>query len=135
MSPPTEMRWSEFAALPAPSAAIAAGKPVTVQCGQRVLVDEPLVEVKGLFVEGDLEFVDGVDITLKSDYILNCGRFAIGSEDAPHQSKATIVLTGDWATGGEANELVWRGQSFGKAPFVTYGGLTYLRGSSSGKTT
>lgn len=131
----TTYSWAEFAALPAPSAAIAAGKPVTVQCGQKVLVDQELIEVKGLFVEGDLEFVDGIDITLKANYILNCGRFAIGSEEAAHQSKATIVLTGDWASGGEAGELVWRNQSFGKAPFVTYGGLTYLRGASSETTT
>lgn len=128
----TTFTWAEFVAGQNPWCV--ANKPVTIPCGTKVLMGgtaaaDRTIALKGLYVEGELEFVDaGGDLELRTDFVLNCGVLRAGAPGRRYASKLDIVLTGE-------TELWWRGSSFGKAGFVTHGGETYLRSASCDKTT
>jgi hypothetical protein len=99
-----------------------------VPCGLEVTLDQNATGLHGLVVMGSLRFQDGVDIVLETDHILVCGRFSIGSNASAHAAKVEIVLTGQTA-------VQWRGKDFGSAPFATYGGELYIRGTACGHRT
>merc|ERR1719512_421311 len=132
VEPHTSVLWSEFVADGEAASNISSGLPVVIPCGHEVTFDKSVHGLGGLQVMGSVKFQDDIDIHLETDHVLVCGRFSIGSPADPHGSKVEIVLTGStdltWpATGGAKN--------FGKAPFVTYGGTLYIRGSACGTTT
>lgn len=121
--------WTEFLAAQGACAQFA---PVTIPCGTRVLVDGSVldgpIELAGLYVEGALEFVDGADVELRTDFLFNCGTIAAGTTERRHESVVDIVLT-------NFHDVWFRGSAFGRTGFVTYGGETFLRGSSCDRPT
>ena len=128
----TTLSWPDFMATVDPWCA--ENKPLTVPCGTKVLVDGAElggapIALKGLYVEGELEFVDsGVGVELRSEFVFNCGTIRAGTLTERFEGALDIVLTGQ-------TELWWRGSSFGKTGFVTHGGETFLRSASCDKTT
>ena len=139
----TTLSWPAFIAAQGPCAAHA---PVTIPCGTKVLVDgadlidagadadadaaAAVIDIKGLYVEGELEFVDsGVDVELRTEFIFNCGALTAGDKDANYErTNLDIVITG-------FTEVEYKGSKFGRAGFVTYGGETSLASASCGKDT
>ena len=127
--------WAAFLA----TQPCAAHAPVTIPCGTKVRIDGAelggkAIELVGLYVEGELEFVDGTDVALKTDFIFNCGTFRIGTPERRHQSKVDITLTGAGPLEGRQS-VMWRGSDFGQTGFVTFGGLTYIRAAHCERTT
>ena len=71
-----------------------AGEVVTIPAGRSIMLDTDPPELGGLVIEGELVFEEK-DLSLVSRWILiDGGTLAIGNEDSPHLSKASITLTG-----------------------------------------
>jgi len=126
----TFLTWTEFQQQSgAYDENISKGVPLVVPCGYEVTIDQSMSEaLPGIRVEGSLKFQDGIDIKMETAFLFVCGNFSIGSPAGPHTANVEIVLTGDtevtWSSHGAAQ------MSFGTAGFITYGGLTYIRGSA-----
>merc|ERR1719478_259272 len=123
----TTLTWAEFYEQQGDCAQYA---PVTIPCGTKVLIDgseldgEP-IELAGLYVEGELEFVDsGAPVELRTEFIFNCGELRAGDSESTFDSDLTITLTG-------FTTVHYKGSQFGRAGFVTYGGETFLKSSST----
>eukprot|EP00931_Biecheleriopsis_adriatica_P051504 TRINITY_DN29880_c0_g1_i1.p1 TRINITY_DN29880_c0_g1~~TRINITY_DN29880_c0_g1_i1.p1 ORF type:complete len:763 (+),score=122.18 TRINITY_DN29880_c0_g1_i1:188-2476(+) len=128
LSPHTFITWSEFRNSTSFAENISRDLPPVVPCGFEVTINENISQLPGLQVVGSLRFQDGADITLRTAFIFVCGKFSIGSPAGPHKAKVDIVLTG-------ITEVTWpmpdgTTKSFGTTGFITYGGYTYIHGSS-----
>ncbi|ESO95476.1 hypothetical protein LOTGIDRAFT_160629 [Lottia gigantea] len=75
-----------------------------VLSGKKVLLDESPPPLSGIEILSDSVLVwnDQDDIKITTDYILNHGRFQIGSPDCRFTKKANIVLTGRTDDGKES---------------------------------
>src|SRR5690349_1500438 len=96
VTPGAVLRWSDPAtwpnhALPADGAVVLVPKNVTM------LLDTHTASLAGLRVEGTLRF-DEKDVRLESKWILVSGALEVGTETAPFQHRATIVLAGEDST-------------------------------------
>ena len=86
------LRWSDPATWPN-NQVPAAGDKVTIASDQEVLLDVSPPALNGLTINGKLVFADESDLSLSTEWILIFGELQIGTEDQPHQHKATITLT------------------------------------------
>ena len=68
------------------------GDIVTIPKGVHVVLDQDTPHLKGLRIDGTLEF-DHRDLSITADYILVKGVFEIGTEGQPYAHNATITLT------------------------------------------
>ncbi len=86
------LRWSDPATWPN-NQVPAAGDKVTIASDQEVLLDVSPPALNGLTINGKLVFSDESDLELSTEWILVFGELQIGTEETPHQHKATITLT------------------------------------------
>ena len=70
-----------------------AGGEVVIASGQEVILDVSPPALGNITINGKLSFADESDLALSTEWILVFGELQIGTEDAPHQHKATITLT------------------------------------------
>ena len=94
--PTAVLRWSDPATWPN-RVLPAEGAQVLVPKGATMLLDTSTASLGSLRVEGTLRF-DEKDVTLQSQWIVVSGALEIGTEAAPFQHRATIVLTGNDST-------------------------------------
>jgi hypothetical protein len=69
------------------------GDEVIIPADRRIIVDESPPPLRGIRVEGKLEF-DRKDLQLTSDWILISGVLEIGKEDQPYAHKAIVTING-----------------------------------------
>ncbi|MDT9252601.1 G8 domain-containing protein, partial [Limnospira sp. PMC 1280.21] len=81
------------------------GATVMIPKGVTVVLDQDTPPLGNLIVHGTLVFGD-VDVTVTAENVLVFGTLRAGSEDAPHQYRAEIVLTGD-ASGADIVLADW----------------------------
>ena len=89
---PGFVRWSDPGAWPN-RVVPTAGADVTIPAGQTVLLDVSPPALKGLTIDGTLEF-DRKDLSLTADWIVVRGALEIGTEAVPFTHRAVITLTG-----------------------------------------
>ncbi|GGJ38048.1 G8 domain-containing protein [Deinococcus roseus] len=70
-----------------------AGDTVTIPAGKAVLLDVSPPALRGVEVNGMLSFDPALNLMLKTDYLMVMGALQVGTEAAPIQGKAEIVLT------------------------------------------
>lgn len=70
-----------------------AGETITVPAGKTIVLDTSPPPLAGLDVDGALVFEDR-DVTLRSDYVMVHGKLQIGTEAAPFENRARVILTG-----------------------------------------
>ncbi len=114
------LRWSDPATWPN-NQLPAAGDKVTIASDQEVLLDVSPPALNGLTINGKLVFSDESDLALTTEWILVFGELQIGTEDAPHQHKATITLTNN----NEGEQLM----GMGDRGIMLSGGTLNLHGN------
>ena len=106
--PTAVLRWSDPATWPNHTLPVD-GAVIRVPKGATMLLDTSTASLAGLTVEGTLRF-DEKDVTLHSTWIVVNGTLEVGTEAAPFQHHATIVLTGEDSTqdptGGMGNKVL-----------------------------
>src|SRR2546430_15629305 len=85
-------KWSDAATWPNRKVPVAGDK-VTIDAGKEVVLDVNTPELGGVTVNGKLSFANTADIELTTEWIMLHGELEIGTEKAPHTSKATITFT------------------------------------------
>ncbi|NNC41795.1 MAG: transmembrane domain-containing protein [Acidimicrobiia bacterium] len=93
VDPGTASPWSDPATWPE-GRVPGPGDVVTIPDGDVVLLDASPAALGGLNINGALIF-DARPVTLRADWVMVRGALQIGTETAPHDAPATIVLTGD----------------------------------------
>ncbi len=100
--------WSDPATWP-DGQVPAAGDAVEIARDMDVVLDVDAPGLRSLTIQGSLTFSDERDISLESEWIyVPGGTLTIGTQDDPHQHKATITLT-DNVPGEDINTMGDRG--------------------------
>src|SRR5690606_9456268 len=84
--------WSDPATWPNGKVPVEGGK-VVIARDKNVLLDVSPPALGGLSIDGKLAFSNDADLELTTEWIMLHGELAIGSEESPHTSNATITFT------------------------------------------